>query len=99
LLNQAFVAQSKARQPIHVRPREGADTTFIRGDEFQPCGFSPIVQRASPPGQRLVVGKVTLQCPDLKVPAEIGADALGCRHGTRKSGVIWDFMQEGSAPQ
>src|SRR3984957_19081337 len=47
----------------------------------------------------LAFGKITLQRADLKIPAQIGADALRGRHGTRKSGVIWHFMQEGSPPQ
>src|ERR1700682_1033145 len=55
--------------------------------------------RAYGPAKRSGFGKVTLQGADLKVPAQIGADALRGRHSTRKSGVIWHFMQEGSAPQ
>src|SRR6266481_7409800 len=59
----------------------------------------PINCRAFSPAQRSGFGKITLQGADLKVPAQIGADALCGRHSTRKSGVIWHFMQEGSAPQ
>src|SRR5258705_2236779 len=59
----------------------------------------PINCRAFSPAQRSGFGKITLQGADLKVPAQIGADALRGRHGTRKSGVIWHFMQEGSTPQ
>src|ERR1700687_6064997 len=59
----------------------------------------PINCRAHGPAKRSGFGKVTLQGADLKVPAQIGADTLRGRHGTRKSGVIWHFMQEGSAPQ
>src|SRR6202140_5632303 len=60
----------------------------------------PIDWLAPLPGHRSGFGrKITLQGADLKVPAQIGADALRGRHGTRKSGVIWHFMQEGSASQ
>src|ERR1700684_3639157 len=66
--------------------------------EFQPCRlYCQSVSRGT--GQRSGFGKITLQRADLEVPAQIGADALRGRHGTRKSGVIWYFMQEGSAPQ
>src|SRR5258705_6400490 len=59
----------------------------------------PINCRAFSPAQRSGFGKITLQGADLKVPAQIGADALRGCHGTRKSGVIWHFMQEGSTSQ
>src|SRR5712672_4877983 len=59
----------------------------------------PINCRTHGPAQRSGFGKVTLQGADLKVSAQIGADALRGRHSTRKSGVIWHFMQEGSTPQ
>src|SRR6266481_3448034 len=59
----------------------------------------PINCRTHGPAQRSGFGKITLQGADLKVSAQIGADTLRGRHGTRKSGVIWHFMQEGSAPQ
>src|SRR5665213_4506217 len=59
----------------------------------------PIDCRTNCPAKGSGFGKVTLQRADLKVPAQIGADALGSRHGTRKSGVIWHFMQEGSSSQ
>src|SRR6201994_2056350 len=59
----------------------------------------PIAEGALPPGQRSVVGKVTLKGADLKVSVEIGTDTLGCRLRPRKSGVIGHFMQEGSPPQ
>src|SRR6202023_135841 len=59
----------------------------------------PINCRTYGPAKRSGFGKITLQRAALKVPAQIGADALRGRHGTRKSGVIWHFMQEGSASQ
>src|ERR1700704_6811444 len=59
----------------------------------------PINCRTHGPAQRSGFGKIALQGADLKVSAQIGADALRGRHSTRKSGVIWHFMQEGSAPQ
>src|SRR6266403_695607 len=59
----------------------------------------PINCRTRGPAQRSGFGKIALQGADLKVPAQIGSDTLRGRHGTRKSGVIWHFMQEGSAPQ
>src|ERR1700716_1377420 len=59
----------------------------------------PINCRTHGPAKRSGFEKITLQGADLKVPAQIGADALRGRHGTGKSGVIWHFMQEGSTPQ
>src|ERR1700735_4503461 len=68
--------------------------------EFQSQGLSlPIDCPAQCPAQGSGFGKITLQRADLKVPAQIGADALCSRHGTRKSGVIWHFRQEGTTSQ
>src|ERR1700758_4722242 len=68
--------------------------------EFRSRGLSlPTDCRTVRPAQGSDFGKITLQGADLKVPAQIGADALRGRHGTRKSGVIWHFMQEGSTAQ
>src|SRR6266404_8367702 len=73
--------------------------TLMTG-EFQARGFSlPNDYRAKAPENRSGFGKITLQRADLKVPAQIGADALRGCHGSRKSGVIWHFMQEGSTSQ
>ena len=50
--------------------------------EFLPYGFIANRLAGFSPVQRSVFGKVTLQGADLKVPAQIGANALGGRHSS-----------------
>src|SRR5258708_35286738 len=82
-------------------PRTNAETEHPR-DGRVPVTRAFIADQLPGPGSpanRSGFGKVTLQRADLKVPAQIGADALGSRQGTGKRGEIWHFMQEGSSPQ
>jgi hypothetical protein len=51
--------------------------------EFQSQGFHcRSIAGQQSPAQGSGFGKITLQRADLKVSAQIGADALGSRHGT-----------------
>src|SRR5258708_23047249 len=43
--------------------------------------------------------EIALQRPDLEFASEKGFDSPRRRNGPRKSGVVWNFMQEGRAPQ
>jgi hypothetical protein len=52
------------------------------GGVFRPYGFIANRLAGISPVQRSVFGKVALQRADLKIPAQIGADALGGRHST-----------------
>src|SRR5690349_19609496 len=43
--------------------------------------------------------EVTLQRAHLEIVPKVGLDALRRGDGSGKSGVVWDFMQEGSTAQ
>src|ERR1700719_22695 len=99
LSDRALVPPNAALKPIMCRPREGPCNIHTWRRVPAILALLPIAEGALPPGQRSVLGKVTLKCADLKVSVEIGTDTQGCRLRPRKSGVIGHFMQEGSPPQ
>src|SRR6202035_1896973 len=84
--------------PRATHKRRNRTPSWLAGSQSRGLHCRSIAGRARP-AKGSGFGKITLQRADLKVPAQIGADALGSRHGTRKSGVIWHFMQEGSSSQ
>src|SRR6201999_1209231 len=99
LSDRAPVLSSAALKPASSGPCEGPCNIHTWRRVPAILALLPIAEGALPPGQRSVVGKVTLKGADLKVSVEIGTDTLGCRLRPRKSGVIGHFMQEGSPPQ
>ena len=75
------MAQREPTSLLKFGPFKGRFNIQTSG-EFLPYGFIANRLAGISPGQRSVFGKVTLQGADLKIPAQIGADALGGRHST-----------------
>ncbi len=46
-----------------------------------------------------LAAEIALQRANLKIALKVGPDPLRCGHGPGKSGVVWDFVQEGSPTQ
>src|SRR5262245_39145554 len=56
-------------------------------------------RQTADPRNPVSASEITLQRANLEVSPEIGFYSLRRGDGSRKSGVVGDFMQEGSAPQ
>src|ERR1700675_3064203 len=46
-----------------------------------------------------LAAEITLQRAHLEIAGKLGLDPLGRGNGSRKSGVVWNFMQEGGPAQ